>query len=349
MLGLLARYIVATGTAIVLLTSCAAESSTPAAPLAGTNRVAAAKLVKRCPCLYVTIPYSAKFPSGAVAVYRSGATGHARPLQYIAGGKTGLSTPSDIAVDSDGNMYVANFHGINSDRVTVYASGATGNVAPIRTIAGPHTGLAKPFGIALNPVNGDIYVTNRQGGSSLVGSITIYSSGSSGNVAPIRTIEGPATGLNNPGSLVLDASGNIYVPNIKANSITVYNAGSAGNAAPTTTISGSHTQLHQPFQLTLDSSLNIYTANFSTPTSLTIYAAGATGNATPMRMIAGTKTKLDGPDGIALDAGANIYAAEYDSNRITVYAPTANGNAGPMWSIKGERTGIICPSGIVIR
>ena len=38
--------------------------------------------------------------------------------------------------------------------MTVYAAGATGNVAPISAISGPSTGFASPSAIALDPLNG---------------------------------------------------------------------------------------------------------------------------------------------------------------------------------------------------
>jgi hypothetical protein len=45
-------------------------------------------------------------------------------------------------------LYVTNTYPNNS--VTVYASGATGNASPIRTIIGSNTGLNNPVDIAVN-------------------------------------------------------------------------------------------------------------------------------------------------------------------------------------------------------
>jgi hypothetical protein len=71
----------------------------------------------------------------------------------------------------------------------VYGRNATGDVAPVRTISGPTTGLNRPFDVAFDP-NGNLYVSN-SGGST----ITVYGKGASGDVTPIRTIAGPNTGL----------------------------------------------------------------------------------------------------------------------------------------------------------
>ena len=80
--------------------------------------------------------------------------------------------------------------------MTVYAAGATGNVAPIQDISGSMTGLYDPSGIALNPLNGDIYVANSAPGRKLGGKVTIYPSGSTGNIAPTGIIEGMRTAID---------------------------------------------------------------------------------------------------------------------------------------------------------
>jgi len=296
-----------------------------------------------------------------VTIYAAGATGNVKPIQYIHGSRTGLSSPRDIAVDATGNMYVVNGDsGIGGGLVTVFAAGATGNAKPIQTISGSNTGLSDPFGIALDPLNGDIYVTNYLSGSTKSSSVTIYSPGSNGNVAPIGTIAGSDTGLFGSGGLALDPSGNIYVPNIGYTwSLTVYATGSTGNVAPMQTISGNKTKLEGgPEQLALDLSLNIYAANYNGGPlgggSVTVYAAGATGNVAPIQYITGKRTKMSGVTGIAVDGSDNIYVASENGatpygSTVTVYAAGATGNVKPINTIKGTRTRLAEPQGIAIR
>ena len=57
----------------------------------------------------------------------------------------------------------------------------------------------------------------------------------------IRTISGPNTLLNNPGTLALDASGRLYVTN--ANQVTVYSPGANGNVAPIAVVGGANTNI----------------------------------------------------------------------------------------------------------
>ncbi len=93
------------------------------------------------------------------------------------------------AVDSNGNLYVADF---SSSTVTVYPAGSDGNVAPSATIGGPNTGLNTPDGIALD-ASGNIYVANFSSAT-----VTVYPAGSNGNVAPSATIGGPNTASTLP-------------------------------------------------------------------------------------------------------------------------------------------------------
>jgi sugar lactone lactonase YvrE len=133
--------------------------------------------------------YVSNFNANSITVYVAGASGNATPRATIAGSNTGLDSPTGIAVEGAGNIYVAN--GGNSNSITVYAAGASGNATPTATIAGVNTGLNTPSGIALDAA-GNIYVANQRG------SITVYAAGASGNATPMAAITGPNTGLNNP-------------------------------------------------------------------------------------------------------------------------------------------------------
>jgi hypothetical protein len=92
-----------------------------------------------------------------------------------------------------GNVLVANTYG---ESIAEFARTATGNAAPLRTIAGAATGLSFPVGIDIDAV-GDIYVSNQFAG------VSEFSPAASGNVAPIATISGAATGLSAPGRLAV--------------------------------------------------------------------------------------------------------------------------------------------------
>src|SRR6185436_8876839 len=107
-----------------------------------------------------------------VTVYPPGSEGNVAPIATISGPGTSLRSPSDVAVDSVGRIYVAN-QGVQGDRgsVTIYPPGS-----------------------------GD--------DTRAVGCVTVYRGGSNGDVAPIAIIR---TGTGSPRGIAVDAAGKVYV------------------------------------------------------------------------------------------------------------------------------------------
>ncbi|MGH7814804.1 MAG: hypothetical protein ACREQI_12470 [Candidatus Binataceae bacterium] len=143
---------------------------------------------------------------GSITIFAAGSNGNVAPAATITGPDTGLGYPVGVAVDSAGDIYVVNSQGtqtFGSSSVTVYSPGSNGDAAPISTIVGPDTNLYFSGGVALDS-SGNIYVTNSASSDSQNGSITVYSPGSNGDVAPIRTIAGNKTGLDTePNAIVI--------------------------------------------------------------------------------------------------------------------------------------------------
>jgi hypothetical protein len=259
-----------------------------------------------------------------------------------------LDYPDGVAVDGVGDMYVLNREGGPSQEgsITEYAAGATGNVAPIATISGSATGFLGPPAIALDPVNGNIYVGEYK-------AVQFFGAGSNGNVAPLGVISGSNTGLDFVSGLALDKHGNVYVANEYNSTVTVYAAGASGNVAPTRRLKGSNTGLNFPHALALDSKANIYVVNddgYTPDDSVTVYAAGTHGNVAPIQTINGTATKLRYPDGIAVNSGGNIYVSDgLTRSRVMVFAAGAAGNVKPLRTIRGSNTGLYFTNAIAVR
>jgi outer membrane protein assembly factor BamB len=145
----------------------------------------------------------------SVDVFGPGASGNTPPVRSIAGSATQLDFPQAVAFDSKGNLYVANA-GPNTGgvSVTVYAPGASGNVAPIHRIAGPNTqfGAEQIIDVAVDGSD-TLYVAS--------GGIEMFQYGSNGNVAPSSSIpRGAPSTITIQIAVAVGSDGTIYVGNV---------------------------------------------------------------------------------------------------------------------------------------
>lgn len=141
--------------------------------------------------------------AGSVAVFAAGSNGDVAPIRTISGSKTKLDLPDAIALDSLGNVYVANATVSGQySFVTVYPANAGGNVVPIRTIRGTRTELRGPGGIAVDAA-GNVYVVSLYGVDGTTSLVLTFGPGQNGNVAPIRVIGGSNTRLDFPTRLAV--------------------------------------------------------------------------------------------------------------------------------------------------
>jgi hypothetical protein len=135
--------------------------------------------------------YVANSTTATIDIFPSGS---ATMEAQIGGSNTGLVAPGTVAVDASRNVYVFDN---TTATISEFAAGVTGNVAPIRTIAGSKTGLTIGDGfncaVAVSKNTGNIFVSNPNSNAVLV-----FAATASGDVAPIQTIAGGATQISNP-------------------------------------------------------------------------------------------------------------------------------------------------------
>ncbi|MDQ6615018.1 MAG: right-handed parallel beta-helix repeat-containing protein [Actinomycetota bacterium] len=155
------------------------------------------------------------------------------PSAVIAGSATKLNSPFGLALDSSGNIFVANL-ATTGGTVTEYAPpgsssyAAPDNAAPILTI----TQASPPEGIAI--FGNTLYAANDDN------TLTEYSLPSG---TPGVTISGSNTDLAAPLGIAVDASGNIYVANgiiaaTGTTSVLEFAPNASGNATPIAIITG---------------------------------------------------------------------------------------------------------------
>ena len=104
--------------------------------------------------------------------------------------------PSLLSVDAKNELLVS-VPAAQGFAIEVFAGGAHGGSKPVRVISGPHTGLGNcttvcQVSVTFSPFTGRIYAAVSAGATT---HISVFAQNASGDAHPVRTIEGPATGL----------------------------------------------------------------------------------------------------------------------------------------------------------
>jgi len=225
----------------------------------------------------------------------------------------GLTQPNALAVDGNGNLWVATFSASAVSSITAYVPGTS---TPFNTISGASSGLNRPFGLAFD-AGGHLWVASVSGngsGGAGGGAITVYNVGPTPpTIFANDTITGG--GLSSPVGLAFQSvSGSLWVANegVGNGDITVSTPGT--NAANSSITAG----ISVPFDLAFEaSSGNLWVVNIEGGSglgSVTEYAPGSN------TVIATITTGLDEPEGLAFDASGNLWVANVTSGTVTEYA-----------------------------
>src|SRR5690348_13751538 len=119
-------------------------------------------------------------------------------------GPSGSPTPTPVP-GAPGKLYVADSNH-NSILRFDNANTANSNQAPAATIVGTSTTITSPQHIFVDAANDTLYVANQ---GSVLAFQNVSTRSGTVNIAPDRTISGPATGLNAPVDVGFDDSKNL--------------------------------------------------------------------------------------------------------------------------------------------
>jgi len=188
-----------------------------------------------------------------IAVAPQGASGTAGngyfvpPVRTIALDGSFNPWPGLLAVDGQ-NEVLAAVGRAQGNAIEVFAGGPNGAASPVRVISGPDTGLdacSPPCKapIAYSRLTGRIYAAVSTGPTT---HISVFAGNASGDARPVRTIEGPATGLAGmviTGIAVSPLDGTIYAmvksSQLGTGAIYAYSRFANGNVAPVRTFTDS--------------------------------------------------------------------------------------------------------------
>ena len=268
-----------------------------------------------------------------------------------------LDYPYGVAVDSAGNLYIADFLNNRIRKVTngVITTFAGSGMIGFGGDNGPATSarIWHPEAVAVDAA-GNLYITNvlneriRKVSNGVI--TTLAGNGTAGYGGD----NGPATSaqLNQPIGITVDSAGNVYfaergnevVRKVANGVITTVagngTAGYSGDGGPATSA-----QLNYPYGVTVDSAGNLYVAEVSNrrirrvsggtiSTVAGTGTAGFSGDGGPA-----TSAQLGQPYDVAMDSAGNLYIADAGNDRIRKVSAgtitTVAGNGMPGFSGDG--------------
>jgi DNA-binding beta-propeller fold protein YncE len=197
----------------------------------------------------------------------------------------------------------------------VFARLANGNVAPKRVIEGQATNLSRTMhGIAYDAIHDEIVIP-----VALSGAVLVFKAGTSGEVPPLRAIQGTRTGLVRPHTVAVDPVNNeILTADPSMRAIVVFERMANGNVAPKRVISGPKTGLLDIVGLDVDPIRNVIVASSrkgnGDKVGLFVFDRLANGDVEPRQFIGGPNSKLAHFRQVAIDPGTgNIFLAQQNT------------------------------------
>jgi len=294
----------------------------------------------------------------SITTVAGGQNGITGGLVNGTGTATEFNYPTGIAVDSSGNLYVADCFN-NVIRKVTFTTSAGVVTATVTTPYGSLTGVSGstngagnsasfyyPRDIAIDSTSTNLYVSDE--GNNLIRKITI----ATGQVSTIGTAANPA--FIDPKGIGVDSSGNVYVADSGNNvirkiaatngAVTIlagsgtFTAGYANGAATTQAL------FNEPIGLAVDSSKNVYVTEYNNEVVREITVGGVVSTVAGQAGVTGC---LDGtgsqalfnvPRGIMVDGAGNLFVTDS-------YAPTST--PPPDYAGNNLLRKITMPAGVV--
>ncbi len=306
-------------------------------------------------------------PAGVVSTFAG--SGSARSSDG-RGAVARFDLPNGVAVDSSGNVYVADYNNAKVRKIT--AAGLVTTLAGSGIIGSANgTGSAasfySPAGVAVDG-RGNLYIADQFNNKirkiTAAGVVTtLAGSGSEGKADG----KGAAASFRYPKGVAVDGRGNVYVADGFNNLIrkitaagvvtTLAGSGSAGSADGT----GSAASFRSPSGVAVDSSGNVFVADTYnhkirkiTPGGVVTTLAGSGSFGVSNADGTGSAASFAYPTGVAVDGSGNVYVADQGNHNIriitaagvvtTIAGSSSQGNANGT----GANARFASPTGVAV-
>jgi hypothetical protein len=293
-------------------------------PVAGTIFVANAGLIPRS---------TGGTGLGSVTAYRPGAIGDARPEVVIT---KGIHGPGGLAVDSSGDLWVANEIG----SVVEYSRADLARPSPVPTVTMFYTAS----GLAFDPL-GDLWAAN---GTDVV-EFTKAEMARSGSPRPVFSVPDNC-------SVVFDSSGDLWEGSsydwvlefTRAQRVELAKLTSPSPSPDVMIVSDS---LNGPCKPAFDAAGDLWAGNYGGGTVVEFTKAQLAKSGSPAPKVTLSSLSIGVAGDVAIDRSGNLWVPNAVNNVVNGFTKsqlTESGSQSPVFNIGGSATGLNWPWAVAI-
>lgn len=332
----MADTFVGSGDKILIFWNFDSDNATPKHVITGANTGLSGVVTLALDPVHREI-WAAGVGDARISVFSMDSFGDVAPVRTIEGAATGLTSPRGLLLDlQHDEVIVTDFQ---SDSVLTFPRTQNGDGTPLRTLSGPTTGLHGPLLGFLDLVHDELYIPNFVG---INPRIAVFARTAANGDAPLRTLEGGASAIDNPRSTLIDLKNDLLIVSEYDSAVVrAYPRAASGGTAPIAEIGGGLTLLEKPYQLaaTVFGNLIVGTDTTGASARALYHVPTVPGDVAPDFVLMGAATLLANPTGVASDfakdcswgnsADGCLFRDNFESNDLCYWSHVTGGTACP--------------------